>query len=207
MGKSTKGSKTKTNLETLVSNAKPRHENTEEGNDTKRVLETSGAVQQQQTQNQSQPPAEPAASEGNPKPLTQSLNNPMKGKNISGRSWKVHPQKRASSLTKTKFNNQSKSWEKRQAEKLARQEMLELQKQMKEETRQSAIQKKERRLENEKRRAENEFKNIQQSIQTLNANKVGYTLKAMSKKQLRQIKKSRMNTKTGVVEYVPAYAK
>lgn len=205
MGKSTKGSKTKTNLETLVSNAKPRHENTEEGNDTKRVLETSGAVQH--TQNQSQPPAEPAASEGNPKPQTQSLNNPLKGRNISGRSWKVHPQKRASSLTKTKFNNRSKSWEKRQAEKLARQEMLELQKQMKEETRQSAIQKKERRLENEKRRAENEFRNIQQSIQTLNTNKVGYTLKAMSKKQLRQIKKTRMNTKTGVVEYVPAYAK
>jgi hypothetical protein len=29
----------------------------------------------------------------------------------------------------------------------------------------------------------------------------------MSKRQLRQIKKSRVNAKTGVVEYVPAYAK
>ena len=31
--------------------------------------------------------------------------------------------------------------------------------------------------------------------------------KAMSKKQLRQIKKTRLNTKTGAVEYVGAYAK
>lgn len=130
-----------------------------------------------------------------------------KGKNISGRSWKVRPQKRASSLVKTKVNNRTKTWEQRQQEKLARKEALELQSELREERRQSKIQKKERRLENEKRRAENEFKNAQKSTKELNTGKLKSTLKAMSKKQLRKIKKTRMNPKTGVLEYVSAYAK
>ena len=130
-----------------------------------------------------------------------------KGQNVSGRSWKTTPQKRASSLVKTKKNNLVSTWEQKQAERLQRQESLMLQKELKETKRQEAIAKKERRLENEKRRAENEFKVIQKSAQALNLNKVGTTLKAMSKKQLRLVKKTRMNQKTGVVEYVPAYAK
>jgi rRNA-processing protein CGR1 len=85
--------------------------------------------------------------------------------------------------------------------------MKQLEKSMKEERRQQVLNKKERQLENAKRRAENEFKNIKQSMQTLNQHKVGYTIKAMSKKQLRQIKKSRVNTKTGVVEFVSPWAK
>jgi hypothetical protein len=131
---------------------------------------------------------------------------PPKGRNVSGRWWKK-PQKRASSLVKTKVNNQTTSWERKLVEKRARQEVQELQKEMQEKKRQEALLKKERRLENEKRRAENEYKAIQKSAQTLNSDKVGVTLKAMSKKQLRQIKKTRMNQKTGVVEYVPAFAK
>lgn len=130
-----------------------------------------------------------------------------KGRNVSGRSWKVRPQKRASTLVKTKRNNQSKSWERHKQERLDRQEALALQKTMQEQSRQEAITKKERRLENEKRRQENAFKTAQRSAQTLNYNKAGTTMKAMSKKQLRQIKKTRMNTKTGQVEYVPAYQK
>lgn len=132
-----------------------------------------------------------------------------KGRNVSGRPWKVRTQKRASSLMKTKANNQVKSWEERQAEKRKRQEAKELQKEMLDEKRQKIEAKKERKLEQEKRRAENELKALEASkgIQKLNAKKVGVTLKALSKKQLRQIKKSRVNTRTGVVEYVPAYAK
>mmetsp|Transcript_56868 Transcript_56868/g.115782 ORF Transcript_56868/g.115782 Transcript_56868/m.115782 type:complete len:179 (-) Transcript_56868:275-811(-) len=130
-----------------------------------------------------------------------------KGRNVSGRSWKVRPQKRASTLVKTKVNNQRKTWDQRQQEKLARKEALELQSELREERRQSKILKKERRLENEKRRAENEFKNAQRSAKDLNTGKLKSTLKAMSKKQLRQIKKTRMNSKTGVLEYVSAYAK
>lgn len=130
-----------------------------------------------------------------------------KGRNVSGRSWKVRPQKRASTLVKTKVNNGTKTWDQRQQEKLARKESLELQSELREERKQSKILKKERRLENEKRRAENEFKQAQMSAKELNTGKLKSTLKTLSKKQLRQIKKTRMNTKTGVVEYVSAYAK
>lgn len=132
---------------------------------------------------------------------------PKKGRSVSGRSWKVRQQKRASTLIKTKTNNLVKSFEERQKEKLARKEALELQAELREERRQSKNLKKERRLENEKRRAENEFKQSQKSAKQLNLGKLSSTLKAMSKKQLRQVKKTRLNTKTGVVEYVPAYSK
>jgi len=67
--------------------------------------------------------------------------------------------------------------------------------------------KRERRLENEKRRMENEYNHAKSSMQTLNTKRLGNTMRAMNKKQLRQIKKSRMNTKTGVVEFVGAYDK
>ena len=67
--------------------------------------------------------------------------------------------------------------------------------------------KRERRLENEKRRMENEYDNAKKSMQKLNVNRLGTTMRAMNKKQLRQIKKSRMNSKTGVVEFVGAYEK
>jgi hypothetical protein len=131
----------------------------------------------------------------------------IKGRNVSGRAWKKRNQKRASSLIKTSFNGQTKTWEQRQQDKMARKEMLEMQQELREERRQSKITKKERRLENEKRRAENEFKQAQRFTKTLNINKLPSTMKAMSKKQLRQIKKTRLNTKTGVVEYVPAFSK
>ena len=126
------------------------------------------------------------------------------GRNASNRTWKNRSQKRASSLIRSK---DSVSWQKKIAEKRARKEALELQNELSEEKRKSILQKKERRLENERRRAENELKTVERSAQTLNLSKVGVTLKAMSKKQLRMIKKSRMNPKTGVVEYVPAYSK
>jgi Cgr1 family len=130
-----------------------------------------------------------------------------KGRNVSGRSWKVRPQKRASTLVKTKVNNRTKTWEERKQEKIARKESLELQSELREERRQAKVSKKERRLENERRRAENEFKQAQRSAKELNAGRLKSTLKAMSKKQLRQIKKTRMNPKTGTLEYVPAYSK
>jgi membrane protein involved in colicin uptake len=137
--------------------------------------------------------------------LTGEKHNKTKGLNVSGRSWKVRQQKRASSLVATKVNNRSKSWEKKRAEKLAKKQAQELQHEMKEAARQEAIEKKERRLENERRRAENEFKAT--SAQILNSSKAHLTLKSMNKKQLRQVKKTRLNVKTGVVEYVPAFSK
>lgn len=132
---------------------------------------------------------------------------PSKGRSVSGRSWKVRPQKRASTLIKTKTNNQVKSFQERLKEKRERKESLELQAELREERRQTKVVKKERRLENEKKRAENEYKQAQKSAKQLNLGKLSSTLKAMSKKQLRQVKKTRINTKTGVVEFVPAYSK
>ena len=67
--------------------------------------------------------------------------------------------------------------------------------------------KRQKRLDNEKRRMDNEYCNAKQSMQTLNAGRLGTTMRNMNKKQLRQIKKSRMNSKTGVVEFVGAYEK
>jgi len=136
-----------------------------------------------------------------------SLEVPTKGRNVSGRSWKVRPQKRASTLIKTKTNNQTKSFQERLREKNTRKEILEVQAELREERRQGKVLKKERRLENVKRRAENELKQAQKSAKQLNLGKLPSKLKAMSKKQLRQIKKTRLNPKTGVVEYVPAYSK
>mmetsp|Transcript_18369 Transcript_18369/g.42538 ORF Transcript_18369/g.42538 Transcript_18369/m.42538 type:complete len:187 (-) Transcript_18369:41-601(-) len=134
--------------------------------------------------------------------------NILKGRSVSGRSWKVRPQKRASFLRKTKMNNlHSTSWEARQEAKRLRQAVLEQQRELQQERISAKQRKRERRLENQKRRAENEFKQAQRAAQTLNPTKVGITLKAMSKKQLRQIKKSRVDPKTGVTEYVPAYFK
>lgn len=138
---------------------------------------------------------------------SQTVDGKPKGRNVSGRNWKLRPQKRASSIvTKVSTNNRSKSWEKRKAERDARKAAKERENELREEMRQAAIAKKERRLENERRRAENEFKNAQKYAQNLGRN-ADTKMKAMSKKQLRQIKKTRMNSKTGVVEYVSAYAK
>eukprot|EP00568_Trieres_chinensis_P004471 CAMPEP_0183307376 /NCGR_PEP_ID=MMETSP0160_2-20130417/17296_1 /TAXON_ID=2839 ORGANISM="Odontella Sinensis, Strain Grunow 1884" /NCGR_SAMPLE_ID=MMETSP0160_2 /ASSEMBLY_ACC=CAM_ASM_000250 /LENGTH=180 /DNA_ID=CAMNT_0025470951 /DNA_START=55 /DNA_END=597 /DNA_ORIENTATION=- len=135
------------------------------------------------------------------------INGAPKGRNVSGRSWKLRPQKRASSLvTKVATNNRSKSWQRKAEEREARRLALEREREMKEERRKAIVEKRDRRLENERRRAENEFKNAQRSAMVLGKN-ADIKMRAMSKKQLRQIKKTRMNTKTGVIEYVPAYAK
>ena len=67
------------------------------------------------------------------------------------------------------------------------------------------LEKKARRDAQEKRRAENQQKSL--ITQRLNLKKVDTKLRAMSKKQLRMIKKTKLNAKTGVVELVPAFEK
>mmetsp|Transcript_11643 Transcript_11643/g.16755 ORF Transcript_11643/g.16755 Transcript_11643/m.16755 type:complete len:146 (+) Transcript_11643:37-474(+) len=130
----------------------------------------------------------------------------MKGRTVSGRSWR-QPKKRASSIVTTiSLNAASKSWEQRHAEKEAQKATALLEKELKEQTRQSILDKKARKADQEKRRMENEFKTASRQAQLMGKHS-GLKMKAMNKKQLRQIKKTRMNTKTGVLEYVPAYAK
>ena len=132
----------------------------------------------------------------------------QKGRNTSNRPWKLRPQKRASSLvTSNRSNARSKSWARKTEERQLKMCVKSAQAEMLAERKQAALEKKERRLENERRRMENEYNNAKKSAQRLNLNKVGQTMKAMNKKQLRMIKKSRMNSKTGVVEFVGAYAK
>ena len=130
----------------------------------------------------------------------------LKGRNVSGRDWKPQQSRASNLITKTPQNNASKSWERRKAERAARKDLLERERELKEEKRQAAIEKKERRLEQEKRRMENEFRAASRSAQMLGKN-ADLKMKSMNKKQLRQIKKTRINTKTGAIEYVSAYAK
>ena len=144
----------------------------------------------------------------NPSSTPTLQNHASKGRNISGRSWKLRPQKRASSLiTKNRANARSQSWAKKQQQRLLTQEIKSAQSDMIQERIEQKRLKRERRLENERRRQENEYNNAKKSMQTLNVKRLGSTMKAMNKKQLRQIKKTRMNTKTGVVEFVGAYEK
>ena len=86
---------------------------------------------------------------------------------------------------------------------------LQIIKEMEMEVRQATLdaklEKKARRDAQEKRRAENQQKSL--ITQRLNLKKVDTKLRAMSKKQLRMIKKTKLNAKTGVVELVPAFEK
>jgi hypothetical protein len=90
-------------------------------------------------------------------------------------------------------NNQSTSGETKIADKLNRQEALELEKESKETKQLYAKHNDVKKMKN--RRAENRYKTIQTASQNLNAYKVGSTLKAMSKRKLRQSKKTRLSPK------------
>lgn len=134
-----------------------------------------------------------------------------KGRSVSGRSaWKLRPQKRASSLiTQNRANARSSTWATKAAAKSLHTEIKSTQQDMIQERIEATRLKHQNRLDNEKRRMENEYKQAMQNgkLQVLNVKKLGTTMKNMNKKQLRQIKKSRMNSKTGVVEFVGAYDK
>ena len=127
--------------------------------------------------------------------------------NVSGRNWKATATHRSSQMMQsTKRKNQS-CWKIKEQRKREFMEMKRLQKQLAQEKKQAILEKKERRLEQLKRQQQNEFERLSKQSQTLNHSKLSSTLKTMSKKQLRQIKKSRINPQTGVAEFVSAYAK
>jgi rRNA-processing protein CGR1 len=134
-----------------------------------------------------------------------------KGRSVSGRSaWKLRPQKRASSLiTKNRANARSTTWSAKAEAKSLHTEIKSIQQDMIQSRIEAKRLKHQNRLDNEKRKMENEYKQAMQNgkLQVLNVKKLGTTMKNMNKKQLRQIKKSRMNSKTGVVEFVGAYEK
>ena len=108
-------------------------------------------------------------------------------------------------LTSPSLNNRSTSWSRKQLQKAKQKAISAHEASLKASTREAHLQKIERRNEQEKRRKENEFKAL--TKQTMNVHKIGDKLKTMSKKQLRQIKKVRVDEKTGAKELVSPWKK
>ncbi|TDH65958.1 hypothetical protein CCR75_004899 [Bremia lactucae] len=125
---------------------------------------------------------------------------PPRGRPVSGRVWKR--------VQKTRFSSQklkgtkvlSTTWEEKLQKRSKLKELKELQKEIKSRRQSEKDAVRQAREEKEKRRKENELKSA--SVQVISRT---HRLKTMSKKQLRNIKKTIVN-KNGVVEYVPVYS-
>mmetsp|Transcript_33069 Transcript_33069/g.53946 ORF Transcript_33069/g.53946 Transcript_33069/m.53946 type:complete len:143 (+) Transcript_33069:64-492(+) len=123
----------------------------------------------------------------------------LKGKPTSGRVWKK-PQKRASTIKTSGTTQLRSTWAQKMEERKKKDAYKARIEDMKEQKRIEIETRKKEKEEREARRQENEMKATQ--YQTIT--KTG-KLRGMSKKQLRQIKKTRVNTKTGKVELVDLY--
>ncbi|CEG38820.1 Predicted coiled-coil protein [Plasmopara halstedii] len=126
---------------------------------------------------------------------------PPRGRPVSGRVWKK--------VQKTRFSTQSlkgskvlsTTWEEKMLQRSKLKNLKELQTEIKMRRQAEKDAKRQAREEKEKRRKENELKSA--AVQVISRT---HRLKTMSKKQLRNIKKTIVN-KHGVVEYVPVYSK
>ncbi|RLN71019.1 hypothetical protein BBJ28_00013991 [Nothophytophthora sp. Chile5] len=123
-----------------------------------------------------------------------------RGRPVSGRVWKK--------VQKTRFSSQgfkgtkvlSTTWEEKLLKRSKLKDLKELQAEIKARHQAERDAKRQAREDKEKRRKENELKSAAVQISRT------HRLKTMSKKQLRNIKKTIVN-KQGVVEYVPVYSK
>ena len=119
------------------------------------------------------------------------------GRPISGRVWKKK-QKRTS---KRKDDNSRKSlWEQKMLAKAKYKQMKEYEREVIERRKELIQSRNEKALAKRKRKAEAELKNSKWQVVT-NDKKI----KKMSKKQLRLVKRMRMNPQLGVPEFVNAY--
>jgi len=118
------------------------------------------------------------------------------GKPKSGRVWKKKQQTRFSTMQRTGMMSfLCKTREQKDAQRTAHKNMKELEREMKEEKKAKIADEKRRREEQQKRRQANEYKNsVYQVIKP-------ETMKGMSKKQLRMVRKTAVN-KQGQVELV-----
>lgn len=119
----------------------------------------------------------------------------------SGRWWKPKQGERFSMVKiKPQKKTMSTSWKKKMDKRKRKQQMKEYERSLIEARQQRIEDQREARLERQKRKAANEFKSA--SVQVIkNPNK----LKKMSKKQLRMIKKTKVD-KDGNTVLVPAYS-
>ncbi|CCI44068.1 hypothetical protein ABG067_002794 [Albugo candida] len=123
----------------------------------------------------------------------------LRGRTKSGRCWKKSQQGRFSSIHYKVSRTLSTTWDEKLEQREKKQELQRLQSDIKARQDQLKEEKKRLREEKQKRRQENELKSM--SFQSLSKT---HRIKSMSKKQLRNIRKSVVN-KQGVVEYVPVY--
>ncbi|RHY56060.1 hypothetical protein DYB26_005032 [Aphanomyces astaci] len=123
---------------------------------------------------------------------------PPRGVPVSGRSWKKTQRSKNSMMTYKATKTLSTTWDEKMAAKSKKKEMKDLEHEIANRKKQEKVDKRVAREEKEKRRIANEFK-----ASTLQVIKKTHKLKSMSKKQLRNIKKTRMN-KNGEIELVSA---
>lgn len=135
------------------------------------------------------------------KPVATTKSEPPRGRPVSGRVWKK--------VQKTRFSAQgfkgtkvlSTTWEEKMLKRAKLKELKDLQAEIKSRRQAEKDAKRQAREEKEKRRKENELKSA--AVQVISRT---HRIKTMSKKQLRNVKKTIVN-KQGVVEYVPVYSK
>ena len=135
------------------------------------------------------PPAEPAPA---PTPVVD-----VRGRNVSGRPWKQPPKSRSSSL---KMTQPRKSWDAKKRDREARQRAREKEAELVEARKERIAEQKRKTEEKRSRKRRNEFRNAQYQVITNDK-----TVKSLSKKKLRQIKRTRVAA-DGEVELVDAYA-
>ena len=122
-----------------------------------------------------------------------------RGKPKSGRDWKSEQTVRHSAILRQgTISNLSKTQTQHAAERARKKQLKELESSMKEEKRQKILDAKQKREDQTKRREANSLRTA--ATQNINPEK----LKGMSKKQLRNIRKTAMG-KNGQIELVPAY--
>jgi rRNA-processing protein CGR1 len=136
------------------------------------------------------PPAAPA-----PAPPPAAVD--VRGRNVSGRPWKQPPKSRSSSL---KMTQPRKSWDAKKRDREARQRAREKEAELVEARKERIAEQKRKTEEKRSRKRRNEFRNAQYQVITNDK-----TVKSLSKKKLRQIKRTRVAA-DGEVELVDAYA-
>ncbi|KAM7459234.1 hypothetical protein BLSTO_00020 [Blastocystis sp. subtype 1] len=119
----------------------------------------------------------------------------------SGRVWKENQKQKSSLYASDGANPLRTSWELKQEKRMKEKRMKELERSITEARIETKRAKRKAIEERNERRAQNEMKSAKVQVIS-DANK----LKRMSKKQLKQIKKTRVD-KNGNVIYVDAYAK